>query len=99
MLECHSKTCKQRDSLAENCVIYIRWHDACHKEGPCYLNDIENEVIIESAGILVRETETHFSICQDRYVVDETFRHVTTIPKAMVVEIGKFNLEYKDESV
>lgn len=95
-MKCYSKTCKQRDSLEEGCVIYIRWHDACHKDGPCYLNDIEDDVIIESAGILVRETDTHFSICLDKYFVDETFRHITTIPKAMVVEVQKFHIQRKE---
>jgi hypothetical protein len=94
MFECYSKTCKQRDALAENCVIYIRWHDATHQDGPCYLDDISTEVILESAGILVKETDTHFSLCLDKHVKNETFRHITTIPKTMVVEVRKFNLGY-----
>lgn len=93
MFECYSKTCKQRDRLKESCIVYIRWHDACYKEGPCYLNDIEDEIIVESAGILVKETDTHYSLCLDKYSVEESFRHIETIPKEMVVEVRKFSLE------
>ena len=91
-MECYSKICKERDSLSENCIIYLRWHDATYQGDVCYLSDIKKEVILESAGILVKETDTHYSLCLDRYPEKETYRHITTIPKAMVVEVRKFDL-------
>ena len=90
MFECYSKTCRQRDLLKERCVIYIRWHDASYQDGPLYLNDIDPLVILDSAGILVKETETHYTIALDMHTKEENFRHVQSIPKGMVIEVRKF---------
>lgn len=94
MFECHSKVCKDRDPLAENVIIYLKWHDASYQDGgPYYISEIKPVVILESVGILIKETDTHYSFCTDRYTEKETYRHITNVPKGMVVEVRKFEID------
>ena len=88
---CHSRTCKERNRQPERCLIYLRWSDASYQTGDgLYLQDLEPEVLIETAGFLIQETETHYSVALDHYAVAETWRHVANIPKGMVRQAVKF---------
>ena len=90
---CYDKSCKSRNGNNKNTISYIRWHDASSQQGILYLEDIKQEVILESCGFLIRESESHISICVDKYIEHGTFRGVQSIPKNMIVERKDFELD------
>jgi hypothetical protein len=87
---CSDKSCKSRNKNVEKSLILVKWNDASYQEGPYFIGNLKSGVILETAGHLVQETETHYSIAMDHYEEDGTWRHITHIPKGMVVEVQKF---------
>jgi hypothetical protein len=87
---CFDKKCTSRNKNSEKTLILIRWDDASYQEGPYYIGNLKYGVILETAGHLVQENETHYSVAMDFYEEEGTWRHVTHIPKGMVVSVHKF---------
>jgi len=94
---CFDKTCKSRNKNIDKTLILIKWDDASYQEGPYYIGGFKPGVILETAGHLVQETDTHYSVAMDFYENDGTWRHITHIPKGMIVEMQKFPIEIKPE--
>lgn len=89
---CYDKLCKSRCITEGFHLIYIRWNDASHQSGPLYLAELNSDIEIETGGLLVQETDTHYSVAGDYFEKDGTWRHVTHIPKGMVVSVQKFSI-------
>ena len=87
---CSDKSCKSRNTNIEKSLILVRWDDASYQEGPFYVGNLKPGVILETAGHLVQETETHYSVAMDYYEEEGSWRHITHIPKGMVVGVQKF---------
>ena len=87
---CFDKFCKSRNKNTEQKLILIRWDDASYQEGPFYIGNLKTGIVLETAGHLVQETDTHYSVAMDFYEEEGTWRHVTHIPKGMVVGVQKF---------
>lgn len=90
---CFDKTCNSRNRSEKTTLVLLKWNDASYQGGPLYLGGIVPGVIMETGGILIQESDTHYSIAMDQYKEDATFRHITNIPKGMVTEIRKFVVE------
>jgi hypothetical protein len=90
---CFDKSCQHRNLNSKNVVSYIRWNDASYQEGVISFGDIKQGVVLESCGFLVKESNTHVSVCVDRYTEHGTFRHVQNIPKGMIIERRDFKLK------
>lgn len=87
---CFDKHCKSRYKYSEKTLIFIKWDDASYQEGPFFIGNLKQGIILHTAGHLVQETDTHYSVAMDYYEEEGTWRHVTHIPKRMVVEVQKF---------
>jgi hypothetical protein len=87
---CYDHNCKSRCMTDGLILIFVKWHDASHQEGPSYLGNIKEDYTLESGGLLVKETDSHYSIATDFNREDATWRHITNIPKGMVIEVQKF---------
>lgn len=86
---CTDLTCKYRYT-GEPQLILVKWSDASYQSGgPLAINEINREVLIWTAGILVEDSETHYSIALDFYEVNTTWRYICHIPKGMVLETYK----------
>ena len=87
---CYDKHCKARNKNSEKTLIHIKWEDASYQEGPYYVSNLKSGIILETAGHLIQETDTHYSIGMDFFEDEGTWRHVTHIPKGMVVKVQRF---------
>ena len=87
---CFDKECKSRNKNSEKTLILIKWDDASYQEGPYFVGNLKPGVVLETAGHLVQETETHYSVSMDFHEEEGTWRHTTHIPKGMVVSVQKF---------
>ena len=70
---------------AQKSIAYIKWCDASYQRGECTAEDLVPEVIIESAGFLIREDEKTYSIAMDWYESYKTWRYIEHIPKVNVI--------------
>jgi len=93
--ECFDHACTCRYTNPERTIIYIKWHDASYQRGECSIDDLKSEVILESAGLLIQETDTEYCLSLDFYPRQMTWRHIEHIPKVMVLEVVKFPLPEK----
>lgn len=66
-------------------MIQIRWNDASYQRGELKTDEINPHCILESIGFLIKESKTHYSIGMDWDKDEETWRHILTIPKKMVI--------------
>ena len=89
---CFDKTCKSRFKTDGLILIFIKWHDASYQAGPTFLGNIVEDYTLETGGLLVKETDTHYSVALDFNREDATWRHISNIPKGMVVEVQKFSV-------
>ena len=94
---CFDKSCKSRNKVENLSLIYIEWKDASYQDGPSYIGNIISDALLKTGGLLVQETETHFSVALDFYESDATWRHITNIPKGMIVKVQRFPIEIKPE--
>lgn len=69
-------------------VVYVKWDDAAHFDGPVRVEDIDPGFLVETVGVLVSLSKTHVviagDICRD---IGSKLRDVHTIPRGMIVEM------------
>ena len=99
----HALPCVQEK--VELPLIYIKWVDSCHMGGWIQLSDLartyrKEELIQETAGFLLRETEYSYMVIQSKSVywttnstTDFALDSMMEIPKAAVLEV--YNLTKK----
>lgn len=87
---CFDRLCKSRNNNSEKTLIFIKWTDASYQEGPDYIGNLNSGIVLETAGHLVQETDTYYSVALDFYEKEGTWRHITHIPKVIVTEVQKF---------
>ena len=63
-------------------IVEVTWLDACYQAGETTLPEILRGVILKSVGYLVKRDKEFITIAGE--VTGETYRNVTTIPKALV---------------
>lgn len=68
-------------------LVYIEWLDASYQRGECELSDLTPLVVLQSAGLLVREDKQTISIALDYYPNSELWRSIEHIPKINVKRI------------
>jgi hypothetical protein len=73
-------------------VVFVRWLDASFQRGECTDDELVPVVELESAGLLVRETDETISIALDRYEDDGLWRYIEHIPKCLVREVRRVRL-------
>ena len=72
--------------------IYIKWFDASYQRGECTEEELNPSVVIESAGLLVKETATTVTIALDRYADNGTWRYIEHIPRCNILKMRKVKL-------
>lgn len=82
------------DSLV---AVYVKWFDASYQRGECDESDLIDHVVLHSFGILIRESETSYSIAMDQYDADRTWRYIEHIPKVNVLSIQR--VEFRKEEI
>ena len=73
-------------------VAFVQWVDASHQEGPCDIEQLDEGVTLESAGILVRENERVVSLALDACPDDGSWRHIVHIPRPYIKAIRRIKL-------
>lgn len=73
-------------------IVFVQWVDACRQEGPCRIEDLSPECILESAGILVHETDEVISLALDACPSNESWRCISHIPKSYIKAIRRVKL-------
>lgn len=82
------------DSLV---AVYVKWFDASYQRGECDESDLIDHVVLHSFGILIRESDTSYSIAMDQYDADRTWRYIEHIPKVNVLSIQR--VEFRKEEI
>lgn len=77
---------------AKTRVVWVRWFDASYQPGECTDDDLVPRVVLESAGLLVREDADTVSFALDRYEGDRTWRHVAHIPRVNIIKIRRLTV-------
>lgn len=73
-------------------LAWVRWFDASYQRGECTQDELVPRVEIESAGLLVQETDDTVSLALDWHEVDETWRYIEHIPKVNVRRIRRIKV-------
>lgn len=73
-------------------VAVVTWYDASYQSGAVTLAEMVPRVELTTAGILVREDKNTITLALDRYLDDETWRHVTHIPKVNVTAVKRIKV-------
>lgn len=73
-------------------LAYVRWFDASYQRDECTLEELVPVVELESAGLLVAESEESISIALDHYRADKTWRYIQHIPRVNVREIRRIEI-------
>ena len=68
-------------------IAWVKWRDAAFQAEPLRLEQFDEECILEEVGLLAKETETYVSLAMDWNEADASFRHVSHIPKGMIIEM------------
>jgi len=90
MTSCFDRKCSNRYCNPNKEIIFLFWKDASYQTGSCLdVSDLKPEIVIVTSGILIQETETHYSIALDHYPDQCTWRQVEHIPKINVVRVYK----------
>jgi len=74
-------------------VVEVEWLDAVFQAGQ--INDpseILDGCIISTVGYLVKENKDTITLAME-FMADDTLRHVTTIPKAIIKKRRKIGVE------
>jgi hypothetical protein len=70
----------------------VEWFDASYQRGECTDDELVPTVLLESAGLLIREDKESISIALDSYPVDGTWRYIEHIPKVNVRRLRRVTL-------
>lgn len=73
-------------------VVFIRWKDASYERGEKTAGEIEPGCVLHSSGILIKEDDEFVSMATDFFPEEETYRHITHIPKVNILAIRKMRL-------
>ena len=66
-------------------VVEVTWLDACHQSGETTKAEILRGMTLKTVGYLVKRDKEFISIAME--VAGDTYRNVTTIPKALVKRV------------
>lgn len=80
------------ETAKKKTLVYVRWFDASYQRGECTLEEMVTRVELESAGLLVQETEDSVSIALDEYLEDGTWRYIEHIPKVNILRMEKVSV-------
>jgi hypothetical protein len=73
-------------------LVYVRWFDASYQRGECTEDELVPVVELESAGLLVAESDQTISLALDRYDEDGSWRHIEHIPKVNVRQLRRLTV-------
>jgi hypothetical protein len=73
-------------------LAYVLWEDASFQRGECADEDLVPRVVIESAGLFVREDDESVSVALDHYQTDGLWRYIEHIPKALILQFKKVDI-------
>lgn len=71
-------------------LVFVTWFDASYQRGELTEDELVTRVEMQSGGLLVKEDKETISIALDHY--DDTWRHISHIPKVNVKKIKRFPL-------
>ena len=78
-----------RMSREKRTLALVEWFDASYQRGECTRDELVPTVVLESAGLLVREDAETISLALDKYPADGTWRYIEHIPKVNVRRIRR----------
>lgn len=87
-LTCHDRECRVRQKSQPQ-VVWITWEDASYQSSELFLDDLIPGVTLETIGLLIAESETHYSVALQWHRETNLYRYVSHIPKAMVTHIRR----------
>lgn len=70
-------------------LVYVRWLDASIQQHECREEDLQPGMLLESAGLLVRQDRDFISLALDWCQQDRSWRHVQHIPRVCVRAVRK----------
>ena len=77
-------------------VVFVRWFDASFQNEECTEDQLNPDVILETAGIFVREDERFLTLALDFHDSDDrsdkTWRHISHIPKVNILKTKFFSV-------
>lgn len=73
-------------------VVFIRWNDASYERGEKTADEIDPGCVLHSSGILIKDDNEFISMATDYFLEEETFRHITHIPKVNILTIRRMRL-------
>jgi len=73
-------------------IIHVRWFDASHQHGECTQDELVSKVVLESAGLLIREDRESLSIALNHHEANGVWRYIEHIPKVNVLEEKRFTV-------
>ena len=70
-------------------LLFVRWLDASFQASECTDDELNPDIIVESAGILAREDDDSISMALDSYAQQGIWRRIQHIPKPYIREIRR----------
>ncbi len=74
-------------------LVYVKWIDARQESGPYLQHEMSSVMLIESAGILIEQTDECLSLADDRWPdwseaeQDHSYREIMHIPMECVRDV------------
>ena len=68
-------------------LVHVRWFDASYQNAECHADDFTTRVELETVGFLARQDADTVSVAMEYYERDETWRHVSHIPRCNVIKL------------
>lgn len=79
-------------------VAFVRWFDASFQLDECGTDELNPGIVMESAGIIAREDDSHLSLALDSCPDQGVWRRVLHVPKAYILASHRFDIPVKSSS-
>ena len=73
-------------------VAFVRWFDASFQLDECGTDELNPGIVMESAGIIAREDDSHLSLALDSCPDQGVWRRVLHVPKAYILDCQRFDV-------
>lgn len=73
-------------------VAFVRWFDASFQLDECSTDELNPGIVMESAGIVAREDDSHLSLALDSCPDQGVWRRTLHIPKAYILASERFEV-------
>lgn len=80
----------EEEHFMKRTLVWVQWCDVYMDHGPVALEHFNADgILIESAGLLIKETKKSIILAFDYYMEDNKYRELVSIPKIYIKKMKK----------